>query len=72
MHSGTWCDSCLGCPVQGQELDSVIMMGPFQLNVPYDSMNVYYRVMENTIKLFMITEKTLWANARRKAAHKIW
>lgn len=28
--SGTWC-SPLGCPVQDQELDSVIPIGPFQL-----------------------------------------
>lgn len=29
------------------------------------------KLLENTLKLFMITQKTLWANARREAAHKI-
>lgn len=31
----------LGCPAQGQELDSMILMGPFQLCIFYDSV-IYY------------------------------
>lgn len=30
----------LGCPVQGQELDLMILMGPLQLSVLYDSVKV--------------------------------
>lgn len=30
----------LGCPVQGQKLDLMILKGPFQLNVLYDSMKM--------------------------------
>lgn len=30
----------VGCPVQGQELDLIILMGPFQLIELYDSMKM--------------------------------
>lgn len=30
----------LGCPVQDQELDSMILMDPFQLSMLYDSIKV--------------------------------
>lgn len=36
QHSGTWWNSW-SCPVQGQELNSVILTGPFQFRIYYDS-----------------------------------
>lgn len=36
MLSGPWGDFW-GCPVQGQELDLVILVDPFQLRIVYDS-----------------------------------
>lgn len=35
-----WCEFW-GCPVQGQELDSVILVALFQLRVFHDSMMVF-------------------------------
>lgn len=36
LSKDTWCGSW-GCPVQGQELNLVILVGPFQLRISYDS-----------------------------------
>lgn len=37
MPSGTCCDSW-SCPVQSQKLDSMMLVGPFQIRIFHDSM----------------------------------
>lgn len=42
MHSGTWCSSWC-CPVWGQELDTMNLVGPFTLRILfYDSKHNFY------------------------------
>lgn len=49
----------------------MIVMDLFQLNILYDSMNLFYQVTGKHLKTIYDHTETLWANARRKVAHKI-
>lgn len=37
----------LGCPAQGQELGSMILIGPFQLSLFYDSVILFMKQNKN-------------------------
>lgn len=47
MLSGAGCDSW-GCPVHSQELDPMILVGPFQDRIFYDSMTLSGTQTENS------------------------
>lgn len=50
----------------------MIVMGPFQYNILYDSMNLLYQVTGKHLQtIYDHTEKTLQANARRRVTHNV-
>jgi len=39
-HTLRYVVQLLGCPAWGLQLDSIVLMGPFQLGIFYDSVNL--------------------------------
>lgn len=48
----------VGCPVQGQELDSMVLVGPFQLNLLFDSITHCYKRHWNKTLLLLCKSMT--------------
>lgn len=66
MFSCTWCD--YWCPVQGQDLDALILMGPFQLSIFNGSM-IIWGLVKSFVKSSV--SDTPCFNPQHKRNHKI-
>lgn len=61
VHSVSWAHDVIlwGYPVQGQELDLMILVGPFHLCIVYDSMTVWLclcicHALESTLSYLLV------------------